>query len=107
MAFPRPSTPLAALRDLRAFLSTGGRSRWLIAIISILMPCVIVFGFYLDSNIKPVPRIVYVQSWPANRTDEEIKAQQKIDQAAREKAFEERRRQYQAVADKLGIDTSR
>lgn len=107
MAFPRPSTPAAAWRDLKAFLSQGERHRWLIAIVSMLIPVVIVFGFYVDSHIKPERRILYIQSWPATRTDEEIKAQQKIDQAKLDAAREKRRLEYQALADKLGIETGR
>lgn len=107
MVLPRPSTPAAAWRDLKSFFAQRGRHRWLIAMVSILMPVVIVTGFYYDSYIKPERRIIYVENWPATRSDEEIKAQQKIDQAKREKAMEERRQQYQRLADQLGIDTSR
>jgi hypothetical protein len=57
----------------------------------------------VDSNIKPEAQIIYVQSWPADRTDEQIKAQQKIDQAKRDKEAAQRRRQYQELEKRLGI----
>lgn len=104
MAFPRPSTPAAAWRDLKAFLQGRQRHQWLFALIAVLMPALIVLGFYHDANIKPAPRIVYVESWPENRTDEQIKAEQKVDQARRDKAAAERRAQYQRLADQLGIE---
>ena len=39
----------------------------------------------------------------SKRTDEQIKAQQKIDQAKRDKEAAERQRQYQELEKKLGI----
>ena len=107
MAFPRPSTPAAAWRDLMAFLSERGRHRIVFAFLAILMPTLIVTAFYIDANIKPLQRVVYVQTWAENRTDDDIKAQQKIDEAKRQAAAEERQRQYQRLADQLGIDTSK
>lgn len=102
--FPRPSAPRALLADLRAFFLGQGRYKISFAILSILMPMVIVLGFYIDSNIKPPPRgITYVQSWPVTRTDDEIKAQQKIDQVKRDADREKKRQEYQRLADQLGI----
>jgi hypothetical protein len=49
----------------------------------------------------PGPQLIYVESWPANRTDEQIKAEQKIDQAARDKAKAERQRQFKKLDDQL------
>jgi len=103
MALPRPSSPTAAWRDLKAFLGQQERHKFVFAAIAILIPVVIVSGFYVDSNIKPEAQIIYVQSWPADRTDEQIKAQQKIDQAKRDKEVAERRRQYQELEKRLGI----
>lgn len=104
MAFPRPSTPAAAWRDLRAFMAGRKRHQLIFAGIALLMPVIIVYGFYLDANIKPAARIVYVESWPDSRTDEQIKAEQKVDQAKRDKLRAEKRAQYQRLADQLGIE---
>ena len=103
MAFPRPSSPLAALRDLAAFIAQQDRHKIAFAIISLLIPGLIVLGFYVDSDIKPEAQLIYVQSWPADRSDEQIKAQQKIDQAERDKAAAEKQRQYQEMEKRLGI----
>ncbi len=102
---PRPSSPAAAWRDLKTFLGERGRYKYVIGLISIAMPALIVTAFYFDANIKPSIRIIYVQQWPANRTIEQIKADQKIDQAKRDAAAAERKREYKALADRLGIDT--
>lgn len=103
MALPRPSSPLAAWRDLRAFLAQQERYKFVIGAIAVAIPALILTGFYVDSNIKPEAQIIYIQSWPANRTDDEIKVQQKVDQAERDKAAAEKRRQYQELEKRLGI----
>jgi|KBSSwiStaDraftv2_1062776.scaffolds.fasta_scaffold1479949_2 hypothetical protein len=104
MAFPRPSSPATAWRDLRAFLGQQERHKFLFALIAIAMPALIVAGFYVDSRPdKPKAQIIYVQSWPATRSDDEIKKQQKIDQAKKNEAMAQRRRQYQKLEKQLGI----
>lgn len=106
MALPRPSTPRAAWADLKAFLGTGGRHKLLIGIVSVMMPIIIIIGFVLDgqTNILPGKQVVYIQSWPADRSDAEIIAQQKIDQKKRDAEREAQRQAYQRVADQLGIE---
>jgi hypothetical protein len=103
MAFPRPSSPTAAWRDLRDFLGQKGRHKLVFAVIAICIPAIIVTGFYVDSNIKPEAQIIYVENWPANRTDEQIKAQQKIDQVKRDKAMAARQQYYQELEKRLGM----
>lgn len=103
--FPRPSSPRAAWADLKALLRQQERHKILIAIISIMMPMIIVWGFYLDSRTdKPKAQIIYVQNYAPGRTDEEIIRQNIADQKIRDAAIRQRQRDYQKVADKLGID---
>lgn len=105
MPFPRPSSPRAAWRDFKAFLSGQERHKLVFGALAIAMPVLIVAGFYVDSRVEgPGPQLIYVQSWPADRSDEEIKAQQKIDQARLDAAREKRRQEYQRLADQLGIE---
>lgn len=100
--FPRPSTPRAFWSDLRAFLGVRGRHQVLIAIVSVLIPVAIVAGFYVDSRIEEPPLgVIYVESWPADRTDAEIVAQQKIDQAKRNAAAEAKRQEFQRADEAL------
>ncbi|MBA3675992.1 MAG: hypothetical protein H0W74_01130 [Sphingosinicella sp.] len=106
MSLPRPASPRALLTDLCAFARERSRHQWIAAFFAVLMPIVIVVGFYFDAqtNILPGEQIVYVENWPANRTDEQIKAQQKIDQERKEKAIAERQRQFQELEKRLGMD---
>lgn len=103
MPLPRPASPRALWADLRAFTSERRPHHWVAAALAIAIPVAIVFVFYLDgrTNILPGPQLIYVESWPANRSDEEIKAQQKIDQAWRDKANKERQEMFKKHDEQL------
>lgn len=103
--FPKPSSPRAAIADLLAFMRQQSREQRLGAILALLVTIIIVIVFFVDSSINtaPPPRIVYVESWTANRTDAEIVADQKKDQAERDAAEKERQRQFQSLENKLGM----
>jgi hypothetical protein len=104
--FPRPVSPRAALADLRAFMGNTSREQRLGAILAGLSTTIIVIVFFVDAKINtaPPPQVIYVNDWRADRSDEEIKAEQKTDQAAREAALKERQRQFQELENKLGIE---
>ena len=74
--------------------------------LALLSTTIIVIVFFVDAKINtaPPPRIVYVEDWRADRSDEEIIARQKKDQAEREAAIKERQRQFQELENKLGIE---
>lgn len=103
MPLPRPASPRALWADLRAFTSERRPHQWVAMALAVVIPIAIVFTFYLDgkTNIMPGPQLIYVESWPANRTDEQIKAEQKIDQAARDKFKKERQEQFRKLDEKL------
>ena len=103
--FPRPVGPRAAFADLRAFFRHREREHWIGAGLAVLVTIVIIFEFFIDSKINtaPPPRIIYTQDWRADRTDAEIIAGQKKDQAAKEAAQKERQRQFQKLEKQLGM----
>jgi hypothetical protein len=51
----------------------------------------------------PPPQIVYAESWSANRTDAEIIADQKKDQAATADALKKRQEEFKKLEKKLGM----
>jgi len=103
--FPRPASPRALIADLKAFFATRQRHQLLIGAVSVAMPALIVLGFYHDSHVEPPKEEMYfLPSWPADRSDAEIIAQQKIDQKIKEKRQAEQRAGYQRLAKQLGID---
>ena len=107
----RRFAPIRAFLDLRRYLASRGKHE-IIFMFASLMVCIVLISAFIIGNapdkIYRPPTIVYVQSWPANRTDAEIIAQQKIDQAKKEiedkkKAAEdaEIRHQYKRLSDQM------
>ncbi|HEV2747134.1 MAG TPA: hypothetical protein VGW34_07530 [Allosphingosinicella sp.] len=105
MPLPRPASPRALWADLRAFAGERGSHRWIAALFAVLMPVVILIGFYFDAqtNIMPGEQIVYVESWSANRSDEEILADQKAREQQRRAIAAERQRQFKELEKKFGM----
>ena len=103
--FPRPVGPSAAFRDLAAFMRQRSREPMIGASLALLATIIIVILFFVDSKINtaPPPQLIYAESWNANRTDAEIVAQQKKDQAARHAALAEKQRQYQKLEKRFGM----
>ena len=103
--FPSPSSPRAAFRDLAAFMRQRSREQVIGATLAVLVTLIIVLEFVVDSKINtaPPPQVVYAQSWSADRTDAEIIADQKKDQAKRDAAAKEKQRQFQKLEKQLGM----
>jgi len=103
--FPRPSRPGVFWADLKAFLREQERHKILFALLSIMMPALIVLGLYLDSRTDPPKaQIIFAESWPENRTDAEIIKQNIADQKVRDAQLAEKRQGYRKLADQLGIE---
>lgn len=102
---PRPSSPRAALADFLAFVRGGDRSRLLGLTLAVLITIIILIIFFVDAkvNTAPPPQVIYTESWGANRTDAEIIADQKRDQAALAEARRAKQQQFKEIQDKLGI----
>jgi hypothetical protein len=103
--FPKPVGPRAAIADLRAFMRQRSREQFIGAALAVLVTAIIVIEFLVDSKINtaPPPTVVYTESWRADRTDAEIVAQQKIDQAKKDAAAKEKQRQFQKLEKQLGM----
>jgi len=103
--FPSPVSPRAAIADFRAFLRHREREHWIGAALAVLVTVIIIIEFLVDSKINTAPpsRVIYVEQWKADRTDAEIIADQKKDQAAKEAAGKERQRQFQRLEKQLGM----
>ena len=103
MPLPRPASPRALWADIRAFTSERRPHHWVAAGLAIAMPLALVVLFVTDgrTNIQPGATVTFVESWPANRTDAQIKAEQKIDQAARDKAKKERQEMFKRHDEQL------
>jgi len=96
--FPRPVSPIKAIRDLRYFLATRQKHELIFAFLAVFITTMLIAGFYVDSRVeKPWKRDVqYVESWPLDRSDEQIRAQQKIDLARKKALLAEHEKKRQA-----------
>jgi hypothetical protein len=103
MALPRPSSPRAIWADTRAFFANRSRHHVAAAALAIAVPGALIALFYSDmhTNIAPKPQVIFAESWTADRTDEQIKADQVKHQAEREAKQKERQRQFKALDDRL------
>ena len=104
--FPRPSSPRAAIADFRAYFAHGNRRDHLLGgTLAILITIIILILFFVDSKINTAPRrtIQYVDSWPANRSDAEILAQQKKDQAAADARAKANQEKFKKLEKTLGM----
>jgi len=100
-----------AYRDVKGFMVTRREPReiWFL-LLAMAITLAVILAFQHDSTIKQPYHedIVYVESWPLNRSEAEILAQQKIDaakkareQAEIEKAEKERQAQFQRLNNEV------
>ncbi len=105
-ALPPPSSPKKAYADFKAFFTNRDRGHLIGALLAVLSTAIVVIIFFVDSSINtmPPPQTIYVESWSADRSDAEIIAQQKKDQAARAAAVKARQEEFQKLQKQLGIE---
>ena len=75
------------------------------ASLALLVTAIIVIEFVVDAKMgmDPGPQITYVDLYPSNRTDAQIIADQKKDQAKPHAYQAEKQRQFQELEKKLGM----
>ena len=93
MSFLRNMSPVRAYRDLRVFLASRERYELGFLFAAMLVTSFFIYAFAKDSYFEPAykPNIIYVEQWPATRTDAEIRAQQKIDAVTKAKRLAEQK----------------
>ena len=98
--------PRAALRDLTAFLRQRSREQIIAASLAVLVTVIIVIIFFVDSKINTAPpqQVVFIESFPADRTDADIIRDQKKASDDRRKAEEVRRQEFEKLQKQLGIE---
>ncbi len=111
---PRPSRPREALADLWSVLRERRRHQWGLLALAVTFTGVILWMFLYQFNIKreyQPPDIVYVEQWRADRTRAQVEARLAKDAPVEKAQAEElkklqldRQRQFQRVADMMGID---
>jgi hypothetical protein len=99
--------PRAAMSDFAAALgSDSKRDRILGLAIAVLVTTINQIILFVEAKINtaPPPRVTYVETYSPDRSDAEIIASQKKDSAERKAFREEKKRKFQALQKKLGIE---
>jgi hypothetical protein len=98
--------PRAALRDLSAFLRQRSREQVIAATLAVLVTIIIVIIFFVDSKINTAPpeQVVFVENYPANRTDADIQRDQQKASEERRKAEEARREEFKKLEKQFHIE---
>jgi hypothetical protein len=105
-----PPKPRVIVSDIASFFTRRERHSWIALFFAILIPTVVIGVFAIDSetDILPTqPTITYVESWPADRTDEEIIERQRVIALAENERRAIARARFQELAAASGIDYDR
>src|SRR4028118_2404877 len=108
MRLPRPASPRALWRDIKAVTGQRSPHQLIAAVLAIGIPLIIGVTFIADfDNAHDAPeQIIYVNSWKADRSIEETRAAI-AEYETRRKAFEEDRRKsfqkIEAFNNKIGL----
>ena len=93
------------MRDLFTVMRGSSREQRIAAALAVLVTAIIVIEFLVDAKVgMDVPETpTYVQYYPANRTDADIKADQKKEMAEKAAFEKEKQRQFQRLEKRLGM----
>lgn len=116
MSFLKNANPVGAFSDFRAVYRDAGPRRWPIMAVS-LLTTVGIFSIMAGESWtmpRPLPKITYINSWPADRTEEETRAfiaenqARKEERAALEQAASDEGKQVWKTLGKVsGIDVAK
>jgi len=103
MRLPRPASPKALWNDLRGFVGERRPHQFVAAALALAIPTVIGVTFFYDTidAHRVGPTVMYLESWPADRSTEEIVAKQMADEQRRKQLEAQRRREFQRLEDGL------
>ena len=114
MSFFRSISPRAAWADLVEIWRGEQRYKLHFLGLAFITTMIIVAGFLSESDFKIEPKpnkIIYVENWPANRSDAEIIAERtalmkeiNARKAARAKREQETRDSYRRLGEQFGMD---
>lgn len=110
MTFLSRFSPVRAYKDLRLFLAQ--RKPYELGFLALAMGVTgfFIYAFMRNDYVPPPyrPNIIYVEQWRLDRTDAQIRAQQKIDQVKKEQRIAEEeaakaktRAEFKRLDDKL------
>jgi len=110
MSFWKDISPRRAIGDLIGVISENRGQHLLPALLAIAIPATMIGFFILDGRMKSVPpagqKIVYVESWSADRTEEEILRDRWEIQCKKDARAKQIQGAYAALGRATGVDTA-
>ena len=112
----RDVSPGGAMADFITVFRQAGPDRWRYALLAVLPPLGIftVFAQEEARGLPPPPKVTYITSWRADRSDAEIRASNLANQNRKErlaadqaKREEEVRQVYRRIGELSGIDVDK
>ena len=104
---PPMVNPRAAMSDFAAAIGGDSmRDRITGLAIAVLVTTIIIIIFFVDAKINTAspPRATYVELYAPTRTDADIIASQKKDSAEKKAFREEKKRQFQVIEKRFGME---
>ena len=110
MSFFKDVSFKGATSDLILLLKTPRQHRWLLVILACAPPAFIVTLFNLDVlriSVPGPPEVIYIESWPADRSIKEIVASNLARQKLEDEQQARVREAYKALGRASGMDVDR
>lgn len=107
MGFFTDVNPRRAALDLVRYIRRDVPYRGWFFLAATIPALFLIAGFLMDANRlskPPPPTVIYFESWPLDRSDEQIKADQILRQTAKDRARERQRDAYRALGRSMGMD---
>ena len=107
MSFLKDVSPTGAAYDLIAYIRADRPHNALLWFAACLPPAIMIYTFYADMIEKSIPPprgIIYVESWPADRSREETIEAITKRQVKKDAFLEKQRQGYKALGRAIGMD---
>lgn len=110
MSFIKKVNPAGAIGDFLTVWQSAGRNRYWLLFAACIPTLLLLTLFYNDirsKNVPPETQIIYVESWPADRSREDILADQAERQKLRAEQEAQMKENYKALGRAVGMDVER
>lgn len=107
MSFFSRISPARAIRDFRSVWTNDVPYKWLFLFAACLPPVIMTVTFALDLSEKstpPPPGVLYIESWPLDRSMEQIMADRQERIEAMEEYERQKREDYKTLGRTFGMD---
>ena len=105
-----PPKPRTLWRDIKKFFARRERHNLIALVFAIAIPAGIIYllAFGSQANLfDDGPVVIYAESWPLDRSNEQIIDRQRVIALAEDERRATNRESFQRLADRMGVDYDR